>query len=421
MIAAQQFAAGQVARVLAGHSLADAPRGAPGVPEGERPMATDLTFGTLRHLGLLRAVLGQLAARRAPGGLTEGLLLVALYQLWGTRAAPYAVVDHAVAAARSLGLEAVAGFVNAVLRRFLREQEALVAGARRQPEGRWSHPVWWIEKLRSQYPDRYERILEGGLTHPPMTLRVNRRRTDPEAYAARLQAEGVAVRVMEGCTLLLQHPVPTGCLPGFADGWVSVQDAGAQWAARLLDLADGQRVLDACAAPGGKCAHMLELADLDMWALDRDAGRVEELRGVLGRLRLGAHVLVADATDPARWWDGLPFDRVLLDAPCSASGIVRRHPDAKWLRRPGDVRKFAHTQGRLLDALWQVLKPGGKLLYATCSVFFEENGGVIESFLARRPDARLQPLAAFPGTDGQLIPDEGHDGFFYALLGKAGP
>lgn len=420
MIGAQRFAAGQVARVLTGHSLAAGPRAAEQAPETERAMATDLTLGTLRHLGLLRAVLNILA-RRQPAPLMQGLLLVGLYQLWATRAAPHAVVDHTVATARSLGLDAGAGFANAVLRRFLREREALLEQARRDPEGRWSHPGWWIEKLRAQYPAQHEAILAAGLLHPPMTLRVNRRRVEPDAYLARLEAEGIGVRRLGAQALLLDRPMPAARLPGFADGWVSVQDAGAQWAAPLLDLADGQRVLDACAAPGGKCAHMLELADVEMWALDRDPRRLGDLRSLLDRLHLRAHALAADAGEPAAWWDGRAFDRILLDAPCSASGIVRRHPDAKWLRRPTDIAKFARTQGRLLDALWQVLGPGGKLLYATCSVFFEENGGVIQSFLARQPDARLQALPAFPGTHGQLIPDAEHDGFFYALLAKPGP
>jgi 16S rRNA (cytosine967-C5)-methyltransferase len=249
-----------------------------------------------------------------------------------------------------------------------------------------------------------------------MTLRVNRRKRSVEAYLAQLAALGIDARRVGEVAVRLAQPRGVERLPGFAAGEVSVQDAGAQLAAPLLDARDGMRVLDACAAPGGKCAHLLELADLDLLALDRDAERAARIGATHARLGLAAEVRVADAGDPDRWWDGKPFDRVLLDVPCSASGVVRRHPDIKWLRREADLDGFAREQSRLLAALWQVLVPGGKLLYATCSVFAEENGAVIDAFLARHDDARQLPLPGIGG--GSLLPDDEHDGFFYALLEK---
>ena len=408
---AQATSARRVAEVLAGKSLAYA--------EGETDaVVRDLTSGTLRHLGTLRAVIVQLAPRGVADPLLEALLAVGLYQLQHTRAATHAIVDQAVAAARDLGFERAAGFVNAALRRFLRERDVLLDTARRDPEGRWSHPRWWIDHLRAQYGDAADGILEVGAMHPPMALRVNRRRIEPEAYRRLLAEQAIEWIDLPPDTLLLPKPVPVRRLPGFADGLVSVQDAGAQWAARLLAPADGMRVLDACAAPGGKAAHLLELADVQLTALDADARRLESAQRNFDRLGLTARCIAADARRPDAWWDGQRFDRILLDAPCSGSGIVRRHPDARWLRRPTDLAGFAAAQGALLDALWPLLGAGGTLLYVTCSVFSEENSGVISAFLARHADVRPMPLEGFPAADGRLLPTAAHDGFFYALLGK---
>ena len=253
--------------------------------------------------------------------------------------------------------------------------------------------------------------------HPPMCLRVNRRRVQPEAYLAQLAAAGLAARHIADCALLLEKPVPTARLPGFAEGLVSVQDAGAQHCARLLDLAPGQRVLDACAAPGGKCAHILESADVEVTALDADASRAARIAPGLARLGLVANVRAADCTALDAWWDGRAFDRVLADVPCTGSGVARRHPDIKWLRRAGDVRGFARRQAAVLDALWRVLAPGGKLLYVTCSVFREENDAVLQAFGARTPRARRGRLPE--GAAEHLLPCAEHDGFFYGLLEKA--
>lgn len=419
MIAAQKVAAERVAAVLAGRSLAQRRLDDADLSQSDRAAALDLTQGTLRHLGRLRAVVAQMAARPVTDGRVEALLLVALYQLWQTRHAPHAIVDHAVRTVRVLGADGAGGFVNALLRRFLREREPLLQQAGATPEGRWSLPQWWIEKLERQLGPNARPVLAAGLEHPPMSVRVNRRRTSLEAYRARLEAVDIATRLLDNDALLLEQPVPSARLPGFDEGLVSIQDAGAQWAARLLDLHDGQRVLDACAAPGGKTAHMLEIAAVDMLAIDKDEHRLRDIDRLLARLGLEAALRTADAGAVDTWWDGRAFDRILLDAPCSASGIVRRHPDAKWLRRPGDVEVFARQQARLLDALWQVLAPGGTLLYATCSVFAEENRDTVRAFLERHPDARHSEPVQFAGSGGQLLPDQEHDGFYYAPLRKS--
>ncbi len=411
---AQCRAAGRVAEVISGRSLAYA--------AGESdPMVRDLTYGTLRHLGTQRVILRSLAPRGVTEPALEALLAVGLYQLQHTRAAPYTVVDQAVAAARAMGFERAAAFVNAALRRFLRERDHLVAQAQLDSEGRWSHPAWWIDRLRDEYPQAADAILAAGLSHPPMAVRPNLRRTTLADYRLRLAAEGIEAGDVAPAALLLAKPVPVRRLPGYQDGLVSVQDAGAQWAARLLAPSDGMRVLDACAAPGGKAAHLLEVADIHLTALDADPARLDDAQRNFDRLGLAARCIAADAARVRDWWDGEPFQRVLLDAPCSGSGIVRRHPDARWLRRPGDIASFAATQRALLTALWQVLEPGGTLLYVTCSVFREENAEVVDAFLGAQDDARRLPATGLPSADGRLLPDAGHDGFYYALLGKRVP
>ncbi len=416
----QRIAARTVAAVLSGkslnHTLETAWKRAHALTRAERGAIQDLSYGTLRHLGRLRAVLSQLAPRRVENAELQTLLLVALYQLEYSDAAPYAVVDHAVECAAQIGGRHVKAFVNAVLRNFQRSRATLLKEADGTDAGRYSYPAWWIERLRREFPSEAQNILETGNTHPPMTLRVNRRRRTPQEYLHELERAGLGARMLDGGALTLLRPVPAEQLPGFSQGVVSVQDAGAQFAARLIDLGDGMRVLDACAAPGGKTAHMLELADVDMTALDADPLRLKRVSANLERLGLSARVACADAAAIETWWDDRPFDRVLLDAPCSASGVVRRHPDIKWLRRPGDVRRFAEQQQRLLEALWKVLGRGGKLLYVTCSIFKEENQERIGGFAARHPDARV--LGAMPGRDGLLLPDDEHDGFYYALLQK---
>jgi len=416
---AQAQAARVVAAVLAGRSLTEAlPAATASLAEPRQARAVqDLSFGTLRHLARLQTHLKALAPRPVKDSLLRALLLVGLNELRAGRAPHPAVVHQTVEAARSLGKPWAAGFVNGVLRHYLRKAQALEARADQDETTRFSYPGWWIERLARQYPDQYQNLLAAGLSHPPMTLRINRRRTSPEAYRAMLAEAGMESTPLGPVALRLRKPVPVEALPGFREGLVSVQDAGAQQAAYLLALEPGQRVLDACAAPGGKTAHILETADVRLTAVDRDPRRLERVKENLHRLGLSAQLVAADAANPT-WWDGEPFDRILADVPCSASGVVRRHPDAKWLRRPQEIAAFAREQARLLVALWRLLAPGGTLLYATCSLFAEENQEVIQDFLARQPDARPDPLPASPAGFLQLLPDENQDGFFYARLRK---
>jgi 16S rRNA (cytosine967-C5)-methyltransferase len=413
--ATQQAAARDVAEVLAGRrAAARSGAAAAGI---DPAMHTDLVAGTLRQLGPLRAVLDQLARRGRPERLLEAVLLVGLYQLRATRAAPHAVVGFAVEATRGLGFAHAAGFVNATLRRYLRERDALEAAMPATAQARWSHPAWWVARLEAELGEaRAAGVLAEGNRHPPMTVRVNVRRGDVATARAALDAAGHGHDVTGPTALRLHRPVPTRTLPGWAEGRLSVQDRGAQYAAELLDAQAGDRVLDACAAPGGKAMHLLERADIALTALDHDAERLRQVAEQGHRLGLAPHCIAADATDPGRWWDGRAFDRILLDAPCSASGIVRRHPDAKWLRRESDLAQFAQQQGALLDALWGLLKPGGTFLYATCSVFDAENAHVVQAFTARHADARRAAMPCLPAPDGRLLPTAEHDGFFYALL-----
>jgi len=426
MLEVQRHAAAIIGRVLAGHSLdAEFARSAHtrmAWTASERGALQDICYGTLRFLGRIDAMLEALLDRPLRDEKLRGLLRVALYQIEYTRAAPYAIVDHAVNACGRIGQTPARGLVNAVLRNFVRRRTAITGAAERSEGARFSHPQWWIDKLRDQYPEQYAAILNASNLRPPLTLRVNRRRTDPDAYLRQLAASGVAAERIGESAIRLATPTPVERIPGFADGLVSVQDAGAQRAAELIDLADCQRVLDACAAPGGKLTHMCELADVDLLALDSDTTRLERVRNNLGRLGLHARVACGDACAPETWWDGRSFDRILVDVPCSGSGVVRRHPDIKWLRRASDIARFADVQCRMLDALWRLLASGGKLLYGTCSVFREENDLQVAQFLERHRNACHVSL---PGADinqnqppGQLLPDDRHDGFFYALLQK---
>ncbi len=384
----------------------------------ERGALQDLSFGTLRFYGQLRGVLGQLLEKPLEDQRIVFVLLVALYQLQYSKAGQHAVVDQAVQAVRTLN-QRMSGLANAVLRNFLRNQEALMIGAERTPEGKFSHAAWWIDMLTAQYGKEVAaQILAVGNQHPPMTLRVNVRHHTVDQYAELLANEGQSGEFVAPDALLLHQPVSVDKLPGFFDGWVSVQDAGAQCAAGLLDVKNGMRVLDACAAPGGKTAHLLELYELDLWAVDKDAKRLHRVDENLQRLHLQAKLVLGDAELPSQWWNGKPFDRILADVPCSASGVVRRHPDIKWLRRREDISAFARQQLDIVQALWTTLAVGGKMLYVTCSVFSQENEGVISAFLAKQKDATRLPLRLPNGSTGQLVPSDLQDGFFYALLQK---
>lgn len=383
----------------------------------QRAALQDLSYGTLRFYGQLDALLDALLHKPLSDRRIYYVLLVALYQLQYSKAAQHAVVDHAVRSAQMLNAK-VSGLVNAILRNFLRSQDALLERAAQHATGRYSYPQWWIDELQAQYGERSAAVLEAGNRHPPMTLRVNRRRNTTADYLALLNQHGLTARLIEPDALQLDKPVPVNKLPGFFEGLASVQDAGAQYAARLLDVHDGMRVLDACAAPGGKTAHILERAAVDMVAVDKDAKRLQRIAENLQRLDLAAQLVAGDAAKPDEWWDGGLFERILVDVPCSASGVVRRHPDIKWLRRRQDIAGFAAQQLDILRALWRLLAQDGKLLYATCSVFHQENGQVIAAFLEQQPDAQRLPIDLPGDIDGQLLPDDQHDGFFYALLQK---
>ena len=418
-----------VAAVRAGESLNTA---LDRCPAAARPGTQALAFHALRWLGSAEAVRRRLAAK-APAAKTDALLLAALALLWPAGEPPYAahvLVDQAVSAARRRD-KGSASFVNAVLRRFLREQDALVESACADPVGRWNHPAWWLARLQADWPERWQAIAEADNTRPPMTLRVNARRATVEGYLAALAGAGLAGEAAGGFAVRLLRPVPVGRLPGFDRGEVSVQDANAQRAAPLLlaePLAPGARVLDACAAPGGKTAQLLERADLEVLALDRDPARLARVDATLARLGLAARTVAADAARPEAWWDGRPFQAILLDAPCSASGIVRRHPDVRWLRRASDLAALAATQARLLDALWPLLAPGGRILYCTCSLFRAEGQDQIDAFLQRHGDALLPSSPPSPGhllplPDNDATPSAGPsaaaaDGFFLTLIEK---
>jgi 16S rRNA (cytosine967-C5)-methyltransferase len=423
---AQRLAARAVRRVLSGSALPSALASDAPLSDSERGLVAELAYGTLRYLGQVRGIVRALADRRLADASVEALLWVSLYQLLHTAAAPHAVVDAAVSATARSKKSSARGLTNAILRNFLRRKEAVLESIAEDDEARFSYPHWWIDRVRADFGEQAAAILDNGNARAPLSLRVNVRVNSRDNYLASLQAQGIAARAIGDAGVVLASPAIVTALPGYEQGTFSVQDAGAQLAAPLLGVSDGMRVLDACAAPGGKTTHLAELATLDLLALDSDATRLDRVAQNLARLGLRARIAVADAATPDAWWDGVGFDRILLDVPCTASGVVRRHPDAKWLRRESDIAGFGEQQRRLLDAAWTYLLPGGRMLYATCSIFRDENAERIAAFMARHDDARRLPLELPPGlvaVDGQLLPsgaaaEHNHDGFFYALLQK---
>jgi len=405
------------------------------VPTHLRPGVQALGFHALRWLGRAEALRQQLASRPPPPE-ADTLLCVALAlasEVDDSLYTEYTLVDQAVEAAKnSEETRHQASFINGCLRRFLRERDAMLAICERKPQAVWNHPQWWIDRIRKDHPDAWETILRANNSRAPLTLRINTRHITQAGYLQTLQASGIDAAPVGEHGIILETPQAVTRLPGYAEGHFSVQDAGAQLAARLLlaglQPANSQprlRLLDACAAPGGKTAHLLEMADADVIALDIDADRCTRVQKNLDRLKLQAQITVADAGLPDRWWDGQLFDGILLDAPCTASGIVRRHPDVRWLRRPTDIAQLAAQQARLLEALWPLVRAGGRLLYCTCSVFRAEGEQQIETFLMRHTDALLR---ASPGhllpqsrAAGPVFPDNllrEYDGFYYAVLEK---
>ncbi|HMN22635.1 MAG TPA: 16S rRNA (cytosine(967)-C(5))-methyltransferase RsmB [Ottowia sp.] len=427
-----QAVAGLVEGVWRGQSMS---RLLEAVPPTLRPGAQALGFDVLRQLGTAQALRRQLAPRR-PAPAVDALLCSALALLVpasGQAYPAFTLVDQAVEAAKRLvATRRQAPFLNACLRRFLRTPDAWLQAVAADPVARWNHPAWWIERLRRDHPQHWDRVLEADQSAAPLDLRVHRQRTSVAAYCARLEQAGIAHRPLGAMAVRLARPRPVRDIPGHAEGLVSVQSATAQRAAPLLleGLASAApRILDACAAPGGKTAHLLECRpQARVTALEVDAGRSQRIAENLARLGLQAEIRVADATQVEAWWDRQPFDAILLDAPCSASGIVRRHPDVRWLRRATDIAQLARQQDRLLAALWPTLAPGGRLLYCTCSVFRAEGEERIAAFLARNAQARkwpapghLLPGVAGPGSEVGDNPDRDQDGFFYALLEKRPP
>ena len=405
-----------------------------------RPGVQALAFAVLRSLGRAQA-LRKCLADRSPPAAADALLCTALALAWSDDEAPYEIftlVNQAVEAAkRTPATRPQANFINACLRRFLRERDALIRATDQDLVARWNHPAWWIANLKRDYPDHWEAILAANNSQAPMTLRVNMTKTSQADYLALLRDAGIDAapvnfhdsRMPDGSAVVLKNALPVQALPGFGQGVVSVQDAAAQLAAPLLlrglDSSVQLNVLDACAAPGGKTTHLLELAECRVLALDIDATRCERIHQSLARLGLSARVAVGDAARPEAWWDGELFDAILLDAPCTASGIVRRHPDVRWLRRDSDIAGLAAIQAKLLKTLWPLVKPGGRLLYCTCSVFRAEGAEQIQTFLAHNTNAALLPspghLMPHFRAKGDAVPDnssDDHDGFYLALLEK---
>lgn len=399
------------------------------VEDRDRGFTQDLAFGTARWQPRLSALAEKLLQKpfKVADADVEALLLVGLYQLLYTRVPAHAAIGETVGCADKLKKPWAKGLLNAVLRNAQRESETIFAELERDPVVRTAHPRWLQKSLKAFWPEQWEAICEANNAHPPMILRVNRRHHSRDAYLALLGEAGIAATpcVYSRDGIVLEAAADVRSLPGFAEGWLSVQDEAAQLAADLLDLAPGQRVLDACCAPGGKTCHILEAepALAGVVAVDLEAKRLVRVKENLERLGLSADLIAADGRDIDKWWDGKPFQRILLDAPCSATGVIRRHPDIKLTRQPDDIVALAQLQGELLDAMWKTLEVGGVLLYATCSTLPTENTEVIAAFLGRTPGARELDLATAAGIQQphgrQLLAQQGgHDGFYYAKLIK---
>jgi 16S rRNA (cytosine967-C5)-methyltransferase len=399
---------------------------------GERALIQEMAYGALRwHFQLLPLLSGCLdkPIKESDADL-QALLIIGFYQLLHMRVAPHAAVKETVEAAAVLKKNWAKGMINAVLRRLLREAESIRARIDADENLALAHPAWLLTRIKTAWPEDWRAIAAANNARPPLTLRVHLGKITRAAYLARLSEAGLAAHAVPevDSALTLESPVAVESLPGFAAGDVSVQDAAAQLAALLLDVRPGERVLDACAAPGGKAAHLLERApQASLLALDVDAQRLERVRENFARLGLAGTIAQGDAARPADWWDGRPFDHILLDAPCSATGVIRRHPDIRLHRTAADIKRLAASQARLLDALWPLLAPGGKLLYVTCSILPEENALQMAAFHARQPDARawnpahaaLERHARPAGSGSQILPGcADMDGFYYAGVTK---
>ncbi len=389
-------------------------------PVRDRGLLTELVQGTARQGLYLQALIAPLIRKPIADEMVLALLLLGLYQIEFTRIPEHAAVQETVACTKTLGCAYASGFINALLRRFLRERDALVAKARSR---RHSHPEWLVQSLRQDWPEQWLDILEANNTIPSLTLRIHQGRIDRSTYLQHLQSAGIEASLLTPPDAIgLQRSQAIDTLPGFHEGWFSIQDAHAQEATLALPLTAQMSILDACAAPGGKTTYLLERAQLlpastiKILALDIAAHRLTRLKENLERLRLHATLQQGDARHPEHWWDQNLFDAIVLDVPCSGTGILRRHPDIRWLRQASDIPALAQTQRELLDAVWPLLKPEGHLLYLTCSLLRTENDLQISRFLQQHPDAQsLLNTGARPGI--QRFPGD-HDGFYHALLQK---
>ena len=355
----------------------------------------------------------------------HALLVLGLVQLEILQLSDYAAVAATVEATRTLGRPQLAGLVNAILRRWQRERDSLLARLDAKPQTRHAHPAWLAAALQRDWPQQSDAVMAADNREPPLMLRVNRQRSGRQALIDQLQGAGYAASAHPWLSdaLVLPHSTDVTRMPGFEDGFFAVQDGAAQVAADLADLRDGLRVLDACAAPGGKACHLLERADIDLTALEFDAARAERIRQNLMRLRLDAKVVIGDAGAPKGWWKGQPFDRILIDAPCSATGVLRRRPDVRLHRRESDIAAMHAQQRRILAALWPLLAPGGRLVYITCSVLRAENEAIVSELLAAQPDAQATaftlPAGQAAGVGWQILPGDGDlDGMYYAVIEK---
>lgn len=387
----------------------------------QKSIAIFLAYGAIRFLGENQFFIRKLINKKITNKKIEALLCVALFQLNHDQSNDFTIVNEAVEAAKFINKSWAGSFVNGVLRNFIRQKDNLKSELKNDEEAFYSYPLWWIQLIKEAYNKDWESILLNGNKHPPLTLRINVRKINLKQYEEKLKSESIKYRVLGDIALELTQPIPVEKIPGFIEGEVSVQDFGAQLAAKLLDLKDGQVCLDACSAPGGKTGHMLEIADIELVSIDQQKERLYKVKENLERLQLHAHLKCADLLAIKSWWNDKLFDRILLDTPCSASGVVRRHVDIKWLRRPRDIEMFAKQQKVMLQAMWQLLKKGGKLLYATCSIFPDENQRVIDDFIKEHSDAKEVKWSVdskYSKYENQLIPSENHDGFFYALFEK---
>jgi len=379
-----------------------------------------LTYGSVRYLGKSRFIISQLVKNKIENRMVECLIHIALYQLSQEKFNNFTIVNQAVDAAKKIDFRK-SKFVNAILRNYLRSKDNLHELLNQELVARYSYQNWWINKVKSEFKNDWEEILEIGNQHPPLTLRVNKRKIDIEKYSKTLINNSLEHQVISNTGLIVNNPLNIKDIPGFLEGHISVQDYGAQIATELLDIKKGQKILDACAAPGGKTCNILESEDVNVTALEIDKIRADKISENLKRLDLKANVIHGTLSNENLWWDGGHFDRILLDVPCSASGIVRRHVDIKWLRQMNDLKKFSEIQYLLLKSAWPLLNSGGKLLYVTCSIFSKENRDVIERFKQDFMDVKEIDLI-YPNNikhiKNQLIPSENHDGLFYALLKK---